>query len=236
MKEIALIISCEHAVDTVPDPYLPLFAPFNDLLKTHRGIDFGALAIARHLYNAVKDTLPCDFIQAQATRLLIDCNRSINHPSCFSEVTRDLPFEEKIKIINQYYQPFREQLIDFIQKNMKQKLQVWHLSIHSFTPIMNNLTRTTDIGLLYNPQRSAEKMLCEQWQKEIQQLSLTMRVRRNYPYKGIADGFTTFLRKQFSDSDYIGIEVESNQALILQAQSLDTLKNLLSDSLLKLIC
>ena len=157
MKKIALVISCEHAVDTVPEEYLPIFQPFNELLNSHRGIDFGALTIAKHL----KETLPCDFVQAHTTRLLIDCNRSLNRPSCFSEITTPLPQEEKIKIIEQYYRPFREQVINLIQKNINQKLQVWHLSIHSFTPVMNNIIRNTDIGFLYNPQRSSEKSLCE---------------------------------------------------------------------------
>ncbi|WP_298622255.1 N-formylglutamate amidohydrolase [uncultured Legionella sp.] len=232
MKKIALIISCEHAVDTVPQPYIPLFHPFKELLNSHRGIDFGALTIAHHL----KKTVPCDFIQAHTTRLLIDCNRSLKHPSCFSEITQDLPQEEKIKIINQYYLPYREQVTDLIKSKINQKFQVWHLSIHSFTPIMNDLVRMADIGFLYNPQRSSEKILCRQWQKELRQLSPTIKVRLNYPYKGIADGFTTALRKQFDDSEYVGIEIESNQKLTLNEQSLNTLKNLLSDSLLKLLC
>jgi hypothetical protein len=35
-------------------------------------------------------------------------------------------------------------------------------------------------------------------------------VRFNYPYLGKADGFTTFMRKQFP-KNYIGIEIEVNQ-------------------------
>ncbi len=231
-KNITLVISCEHAVDTVPEEYRALFQPYKELLNSHRGIDFGALTIANHL----RETLPCDFVQAHATRLLIDCNRSLNHPSCFSEITRTLPQEEKIKIINEYYLPFREQVSNLIQKRIQQKQQVWHVSVHSFTPIMNNIIRTADVGFLYNPQRLAEKMLCRQWQKELRQLSHTLKVRLNYPYKGITDGLTTTLRKQYNDSAYIGIEIESNQQLTSNAQSINILKNLLSDSLLKLIC
>lgn len=232
MKKIALIISCEHAVDTVPEEYALLFSPFKELLVTHRGMDFGALYIAQHL----KDALLCDFVQAFTTRLLIDYNRSLNHPSCFSEVTRGLTPEEKLILVKQYYLPFREQVINLIQKKISQNMQVLHLSIHSFTPVMNDIVRTADIGLLYNPQRPAEKAFCKQWQKEMQLLSTELRVRRNYPYMGISDGFTTFLRKQFPDPHYMGIEVESNQSLTANDQTINILKNLLSDSLLKLIC
>ena len=35
-------------------------------------------------------------------------------------------------------------------------------------------------------------------------------MRYNYPYLGKADGFTTYLRKQFQ-THYLGIEIEINQ-------------------------
>jgi hypothetical protein len=40
-------------------------------------------------------------------------------------------------------------------------------------------------------------------------------VRRNYPYQGKADGFTTFLRRQFASDQYAGIEIEVNQRWVL---------------------
>ena len=40
-------------------------------------------------------------------------------------------------------------------------------------------------------------------------------IRCNYPYKGNADGFTTYLRKQFSEKKYLGIELEINQKHII---------------------
>lgn len=232
MKKIALVISCEHAVDSVPKEFLHLFKPFHALLNSHRGIDFGAFVIAQYL----QEQLSCDFIQAHTTRLLIDCNRSLNHSSCFSEVTRDLPFTEKELIINQYYLPFREQVTAAIKTHVAEGSAVWHLSIHSFTPVMDNIERTADIGLLYDPKRFGEKQLAKQWQKEIKTIAPEMRVRMNYPYKGTSDGFTTALRKQFSAAEYVGIEVESNQALTKESQSLNKIKNLLALSLLKLIC
>lgn len=231
MKKPALVISCEHAVDTVPKEYSSLFAPFKTLLASHRGIDFGSLTIAQQL----NKKLSCDFVQATTTRLLVDCNRSINHPACFSEVTKNLAPELKQQIINQYYLPFREPVIALIKKHLAQGSQVVHLSIHSFTPVMNDIKRTTDIGLLYDPRRSSEKHLARQWKYEIQRLSPEFKVRMNYPYVGTSDGFTSAMRKQFTNDEYMGIEVESNQALTNNEQSLNTLKNILSDSLLKIL-
>ncbi|MCL9683244.1 N-formylglutamate amidohydrolase [Legionella maioricensis] len=232
MKKIALVVSCEHAVDSIPTPYQSLFVPFKDLLASHRGIDFGALTIAEHLAKQVS----CDFIQATTTRLLVDCNKSMSHPRCFSEVTRSLPPEEKQKILNLYYWPYRQQVMASIKKHIEQGSQVWHLSIHSFTPVLHDIVRNADIGFLYDPQRPPEKTLARQWKKEIQKHPPEYKIRMNYPYKGVSDGFTSMMRKIYPSEAYVGIEVESNQALTQNTQNLDNLKNILAISLLKLIC
>lgn len=226
MKQRALIISCEHAVNTVPKAYQSLFAPFHELLNSHRGIDFGALTIAEHLKQASSSPL----ILATATRLLIDCNRSTHHSSCFSEATRSLSFLEKQQLIEDYYLPFRQQILNFIKNAITEGLAVCHLSIHSFTPVMNALVRNADIGLLYDPKRQTEKIFARQWKKALNQLQPEYKVRMNYPYKGTADGLTTALRKQFTEAQYIGIEVESNQELTQHPPSLERLKNTLANS------
>lgn len=231
-KNIALIISCEHAVNTVPEQYINHFTPFSELLNTHRGIDIGALEIAQYL----KETVPCYLVQSTMTRLLVDCNRSINHPTFFSEITRALPPEAKSDLIDLYYTPYRNQVIDFIKRNTAEGLKVWHISIHSFTPVMNEIIRKTDIGLLYDPRRTEEKAVARHWKKEMAVLSPQLRIRMNYPYKGISDGFTKCLRKQFSANEYLGIQIELNQALTANDQTLNSLKHILSLSLLKIIC
>lgn len=103
--------------------------------------------------------------------------------------------QTKEKILDEFYFPFRNRVMDHIHQLISQGLQVWHLSTHSFTPVMNNIIRTTDIGLLYDPRSNSEKILARQWQKEIKTLHPQLKVRMNYPYKGISDGFTTSLRK-----------------------------------------
>lgn len=231
MKKVALIISCEHAVDTVPDQYLSLFIPYQALLASHRGIDFGALTIA----DDIAQHIPSDFVQARSTRLLVDCNKSPHHPRCFSAVTRNLSADEKEKIMNHYYWPFRNQVMALIKERIEQGDQVWHLSIHSFTPVLNEIIRNADIGLLYDPQRESEKTLAKRWKREIKLLNPEYKVRMNYPYKGTSDGFTSLMRKQYNNKEYTGIELECNQAITLNAQKIITLKKCITNSLLKLI-
>jgi predicted N-formylglutamate amidohydrolase len=224
-----LVLSCEHAVNTIPKKDNQVFLPYVELLQTHRGIDLGALSIARHL----KKSLSCELVEAKVSRLLIDCNRSLTHAHCFSEITKGYSEIEKQHLIDAYYLPFSQQVIELVQKHITQDFQVWHLSIHSFTPILDNQIRDADIGLLYDPHRPSEKKLASLWQSEIKKLSPTYQVRKNYPYKGTSDGFTNTLRSQFSDAEYVGIEVESNQALVQHASTFTALKQTLALSLLK---
>ena len=224
MRKIALIVSCEHAVDTVPEIYQQYFASYSALLQTHRGIDFGALTIAKHL----QSIFGCDFIQAQATRLLIDCNRSLRHPRCFSEISTKFSKEQKRQLIEQFYLPFRHSVEQLIGQHIAEGRQVLHLSIHSFTPMWMDIVRNADIGLLYDPRRDSERNLARQWQQQLKLYSNTFRIRLNYPYRGVSDGFTSTLREQFADKDYAGLEVESNQTLIADEKSLFSLADILA--------
>ena len=231
MKPVALLISCEHAVNTVPPIYQKLFNGQEHVLQTHRGVDLGALEIANHL----NQVFACSYTQATVSRLLIDCNRSLAHAHCFSEFTKGLPVADKQQIIDQYYLPFREQTENLIKAQIESGSQVLHLSIHSFTPELNGVKRNAGIGLLYDHNRHGEQEVARIWRSLLLQQTPTYRVRMNYPYHGNTDGFTTALRKRYSEHDYLGFEVESNQALLDDKESRDEVANVLSSSLQELL-
>jgi hypothetical protein len=67
------------------------------------------------------------------------------------------------------------------------------------------------MGLLFDPDRAHEKLFCEEWKIQLLQVFPDWKVEFNEPYKGIDDGFTTYLRKRFSNDHYLGIELEWNQ-------------------------
>ena len=230
-KPIALILSCEHAVNTVPAEYLYLFKDQEAILQTHRGVDLGALEIANHLHQV----FACSYTQAAVSRLLIDCNRSLTHSHCFSAFTKNLPVEKKQTLINDYYLPFRQHTENFIQTIIKEGSQVLHLSIHSFTPVLNGIQRNAGIGLLYDHTRHGEREVARIWRSLLLQQTPTYRVRMNYPYHGNTDGFTTTLRKSYTEHDYLGLEIESNQALLMDKTSRDEVANVLSRSLQELL-
>lgn len=209
MKKI-LVISSEHGVNSIPEAYASLFEAHQALLNSHRGIDFGSLRLARALHQA----LPSDFIQANASRLLIDCNRNLKHPACFSEITKPLPQAFKNAIIQKYYLPYRNRVEQIIQAHLDKNCLVWHLSIHSFTPILNGEQRRGEIGLLYDPKSTSENPFAKALKQQIRKQDASFHLRMNYPYKGVSDGFTTTLRKKHPASQYLGLEIEVNQRLV----------------------
>jgi hypothetical protein len=88
------------------------------------------------------------------------------------------------------------------------------------------------VGLLYDPRRPAEAEFCAAWQREIKSADARLTVRRNYPYRGYADGLTTYLRKRYPDPAYAGIELEVNQKYPLgDARKWRALRGLLVESL-----
>jgi predicted N-formylglutamate amidohydrolase len=89
-----------------------------------------------------------------------------------------------------------------------------HIGVHSFTPRLDGVVRQTDVGLLYDPQRASERTWCHVFKDAFGPFNTQWRLRFNYPYRGSADGFTTYLRHCFSAQRYVGIELEVNQGII----------------------
>ena len=98
---------------------------------------------------------------------------------------------------------------------MSQGLRVIHISSHSFTPELDGKVRAADVGLLYDPARHGEAVLCARWKASQVKLAPELRVRRNYPYAGKGDGLTSHLRLQFPPRAYVGIELEVNQSIVV---------------------
>jgi predicted N-formylglutamate amidohydrolase len=211
LRDYALLLTCEHGGNTVPPAYRPLFRGKDRLLATHRGYDLGARDAARYLERALGAPLVC----ATVTRLLADLNRSVGNPALFSRFTRPLPPGERQQILDRHYHPYRDLVAGWIAAHVRRGESVLHLSVHSFTPVLNGQRRRADIGLLYDPARPREARLCDEWQAALRACEAGWQVRRNYPYRGVSDGFIPLLRRRFPRSRYIGVEIEINQGRLM---------------------
>lgn len=205
--ERQLVITCEHGGNSIPSAYRSLFVGADDVLASHRGYDPGALELAERLAQSIDAPL----FYSTTSRLLVELNRSLRHPSLFSFYTRELSSERQAQVIEQHWRPYRTEVETELARLIASGRKVLHLSAHSFTPELNGEVRRADIGLLYDPRRTHESAFCASWRERLRVLDSSLIVRRNYPYLGTADGFTTALRQQFGDDSYSGIELEVNQ-------------------------
>lgn len=220
-----LILTCEHAGNEIPDQYLKYFSGAGEVLETHRGYDPGALDLF--------DSLTALSIFSQPymiSRLLVEPNRSLSHPQLLSEFTSPLREAEKEEILDEFYLPYRSFMEGIIGDYISAGKEVLHISVHTFTPELNGEVRKADIGLLFDPARKAETDFCKDFQNKLLEQDNDLNVRFNYPYLGVDDGFTTYLREKFPQK-YLGIELEVNQIFVQDNKMQKRLKNVIFEAL-----
>lgn len=206
-RPLQLVVSCEHAGNQIPRAYRQLFRGASKVLASHRGYDPGSLDVGRYFAREFDAPL---FVTS-VSRLLVEVNRSVGHSSLFSEWSSPLSEADRRRLMEMYYEPHRSNVESRIRDAIRRKSRVIHVSMHTFTPVLRGETRRADVGLLYDPGRPGEKRLCSHWRDALAESRRDLIVRKNYPYRGAADGFTTALRKRYADNDYLGIELELNQ-------------------------
>lgn len=227
MPDPKLLITCEHAVNHIPERWADVFAAHRDDLESHRGWDPGSLELGKAL--AADSKAPC--IAAQVSRLLVDHNRSPHNRGLWPDHGRSLPEAEKEQILKDYYLPFREQTSRWIAARIDGGERVIHISVHSFTPVLDGQIRDVDIGILYDPGRTDEAFFANLWRDRLSRSCPEFKVRFNVPYRGRSDCHQSTYRAQYPCQDYVAIELEVNQALLSDLKSWRRGKTMISESL-----
>jgi predicted N-formylglutamate amidohydrolase len=134
---------------------------------------------------------------------------------------QELEDARRTRVLTSYYYPFRHQVIRALEYFTTVGRPIIHLSIHSFTPVLDGETRLADFGLLYNPHRRWERQVADLCLYYAKSARPELTCRANYPYLGVSDGHVTALRLPFSRFNYLGLELEFNQKLPLADQAED---------------
>ena len=181
--------------------------------------------------------LDCPLHLGRWTRLLVDLNRSIGHDKLMAETSfgivipgnAALSAAEVAHRIRTYYAPYRAAATASVASTMQGAGRCLHLSIHSFTPVVDGAVRDCDMGLLYDPHRPHELAFARTLRRHL--VARGLRVRMNYPYRGTGDGFTTQLRTTLPGSRYIALEIETNQRLLKTAAGTGAMGHILAAAL-----
>ena len=208
--EFKLILTCEHASNDVPLELMPCFRNEESILNTHEAWDVGAFQIMRKLL-----PLATGCFVGSISRLVVDLNRSLDHPNLHSTFVTNQNLIDLQYYIDLYYNPLRTSVRSLIAQQIAEGHRVLHVSVHSFTPVLAGEIRQADVGVLYDPACKAEDAFCTKWQHAMHQVNPKLCVRLNYPYLGTDDGHTTALRQEFLQEDYLGVELEVNQKYFL---------------------
>ena len=222
------IVTCEHAGHEIPPAYASCFVGAEEVLHSHRGWDPGSLGVGLRL----STRLSAPLLATTTSRLLVEANRSPHAPDLFSQYTRGLTDAERDRILRHHYLPHRRGVEGLINALIQAGERVLHLAVHSFTDVLDGVVRDVDLGLLFDPSRQSERLLCESWASSLQR-ACQFRVAFNRPYLGTDDGLTTALRTRFADGCYTGIEIEVRQGLLTRTQDQDRFGDLLAETLPK---
>lgn len=208
--EGSLLLTCEHGGNEIPRAYAGLFRGAARVLASHRGWDPGALELARLLARSLRTRL----FAVTTSRLFVEANRAPSNPRIWSRFTKDLPKDERQRILERFWRPHRQEVEAAAAAAIARAGPVVHVAVHSFTPELDGEVRNADIGFLYDSRRKREAALCRRWAAILHRLDPALRLRHNYPYRGDTDGLTTWLRKRHPEARYRGVELEINQALV----------------------
>lgn len=211
----AVVLSVEHGGRAVPPHLRRAFAGAAQVLDSHRGWDAGALELAAELARDLRAPL----FALTVSRLVVDANRSRDSAGLFSQWTAPLPAEERERLVARHWAPHRTAVCTAVREGVRQSAgrPVVHLSIHSFTPVLDGVARDMDVGILYDPERARERDFAAALEAALAVHAPELAVAHNRPYLGTDDGLTTHLRAVFSPEDYLGLEVEVSQARVFGA-------------------
>lgn len=213
------MLSCEHGGNEIPAAYADRFASAEarDALASHRGWDPGSIEIAERL----APLLDAPLVVQRVSRLLVECNRSIDHPRLWSEFSNGLSDVERAHVLFRHWQSHRDGVRRAIAK-VERGVRVVHVSVHTFTPVWEGKPRPTDVGLLYDPSRAEERRVAMAWQRNLtrEPSARGLGVHLNRPYRGWTDGLVTALRREMPESRYLGFELEVSQRLVPVAPAL----------------
>lgn len=205
-RPVHLVLTCEHGGNRVPPDLREMFCGTDAArhLNSHRGFDPGALTAARLLADRLR--VPLYF--SEASRLVVDLNRSLDSPQLFSKFTKALTPAERDAIIQSQYWPYRRRVADHVKARIACGAHALHISVHTFTSRFRGTVRRFDVGVLFDPDREPEAAFSQRLLEALEQRGF--RARANEPYLGTDDGLTTALREQFAAGCYSGLELELN--------------------------
>lgn len=209
---IGLVLSCEHASWTLP-PDVDLGVPL-DVLQSQASWDHGAYEIAARLGEATGLHVHAGLF----SRMFVDLNRAADHPDVIPRVSYGAPVpgnaalaeSERAARIAGFHAPYWDAVRRDVAARLHDRGSVLHLASHTFSPELDPVKRTFEVGVLYDPAHAFEAQLAERLLFALRGAGVD--VRANEPYSGVGFAICTSFRKELG-ARYAGIQLETSHAV-----------------------
>ncbi|MHA3978098.1 N-formylglutamate amidohydrolase [Halovulum sp. GXIMD14794] len=209
-----IVLVCEHASNRIPAALDGL--GLDDTARvSHAAWDIGALELAR----ALSARLDAPLVRSRVSRLVYDCNRPPEAAGAMPERSeafevpgnRDLTEAQRARRVRDVYQPFR----DLLSRTLDAKAPCTMVTVHSFTPVYDGVSRAVELGLLHDADASlAQAML------DAAPAHLDLMTMLNEPYSA-ADGVTHTLREHATPRGLPNVMIEVRNDLLGDAPAIE---------------
>lgn len=203
------VLGCEHAGNAVPE-MLETLGLTEAERERHIAWDIGGQALTRD----ISGRLDCPAIMQRYSRLVYDCNRTVDHPGAFvveadgSQVVGNklLSDTDKAAREREIYRPFHDQLTNLIERRRAQQTRFAYVAIHSFNEAVRGQKRPWHIGFIYNQHAAMSKHLIRWFETNTDYV-----VGDNAPYSPIdAVDHTVRVQAEVRGIPYSMIEVRND--------------------------
>ncbi|MCC7198700.1 MAG: N-formylglutamate amidohydrolase [Gammaproteobacteria bacterium] len=209
-----LLLVCDHASRAIPAHLGTLGLP-EALTHEHIAWDIGAAALTEGLAGA----LGAPAVLAAWSRLVVDCNRHLDEPSAFIEVSDGIPIPGNAALteearrwrIEHCYEPYHQAIEAQIARMQRAGVTPAVVAVHSFTPRLRSagVDRPWHVGILWDTDDRLAAPLLEGLRREP-----GLVVGDNEPYSGRRAGDHTIdHHAETHGFAHVGIEVRQDQLL-----------------------
>jgi predicted N-formylglutamate amidohydrolase len=149
----AVLVVCDHASRAIPGALRRLGLP-DEATWRHIAWDIGAAALAR----ALALRLDAQAVLAGYSRLVVDCNRRLEDPSCFVTVgdgqrvpgNEGLSDADKRTRATACHEPYHKAIAARLHEFHHRGVTPAFIAVHSFTPVLGSEARPWNVGVLWD--------------------------------------------------------------------------------------
>lgn len=206
------LLVCDHASRAFPRALGRLGLP-EEATWRHIAWDIGAAELTR----ALAHRLAAPAVLAGYSRLVIDCNRRLEDPTCFAAVSdgqrvpgnEDLDDAERRRRAAACYEPYHKAIAAHLHAEQRRGRVPALIAVHSFTPVYGRQARPWNVGILWDKDPRLAVPLLERLRAEP-----GLVVGDNEPYSGRhpAD-YTIDRHAESAGLPHVCIEVRQDELL-----------------------